>query len=100
MQPGDEVAFLGHTTLPYYWAHLSRLRVTGDIQLDDMYAYWSAKPQKRNEIAERFRKSGIKALVLSGAPSVADNWQQIGETGYYVQFLDANAANSAADESR
>jgi hypothetical protein len=89
LKPGDDVAFLGHTTIPYYWAHLSHLRVTGDIQLDDMGSYWSATPQKRNEIAERFRESGIKALVLSGAPFIADKWQPIADTGYYVEFLDA-----------
>ncbi len=100
LKPGDEVAFLGHTIIPYYWAHLSGLRVTGDIQLDDMYDYWSAAPQKRNEIAERFRESGIKALVLAGAPSVADKWQPIGDTGYYVQFLEDAASKASASSSR
>ena len=99
LKPGDEVAFLGHTTLPYYWAHLSRLRVTGDIQLDDMGSYWSATPQKRNEIAERFRESGIKALVLSGAPFIADKWQPIADTGYYVEFLDARTTANPTPSS-
>ena len=87
LKPGDQVAFLGQTTLPYYWAHLSGLRVTGDIQIDDMYSYWTAPAEKRNEIAERFRANGIKALVVSGPPQVTDKWRPIADTGYYVQFL-------------
>ena len=96
LKPGDEVAFMGHTIIPYYWAHLSGLRVTGDIQLDDMHAYWSATPQKRNEIADRFRENSIKALVLSGPPQVPGGWQAIADTGYYVQFLDDRIANPAS----
>ena len=95
LKPGDQVAFLGHTTVSYYWAHLSHLRVTGDVQLDDMGAYWMASPRKRNEITETFRKNNIKALVLSSAPFVPDKWQPIGDTGYYVEFLDDDAANPA-----
>jgi hypothetical protein len=98
LKRGDHVAFLGQTTLPYYWAHLSGLRVTGDIQIDDMYSYWTAPPEKRNEIAERFRANGIKALVISGAPLAAEKWRPIAGTGYYVQFLQGSseAERSAA----
>jgi hypothetical protein len=96
LKPGDEVAYLGHTTIPYYWAHLSRLRVTGDIQIDDLYAYWMATPQKRAEIADRFRENGIKALVVIGPPLAADKWQAIGDSGYYVEFLGGGAARSEA----
>jgi hypothetical protein len=95
LKPGDELAFLEHTTLPYYWAHLSRLRVTGDVQMDDLPSYWTATQQKRDEIAQSFRARGIKALVLHGSPLVVDGWYPIGITGYYVQFLDGNAVNSA-----
>jgi hypothetical protein len=95
LRPGDETAFVGHTTIAYYWARLSGLRVTGDIQADALYSYWTAAPEKRNEIAARFRANGIKALILPGAPLVPDGWQAIGGTGYYVQFLDRNTANSA-----
>jgi hypothetical protein len=96
LKPGDEVAYLGHTTIPYYWAHVSRLRVTGDIQIDDLYAYWMAPPQKRAEIADRFRENGIKALVVLGPPLAADKWQAIGDSGYYVEFLAGGAARSEA----
>jgi hypothetical protein len=97
LKPGDQVAFLGQTTLPYYWAHLSGLRVTGDIQIDDMYSYWTAAPEKRTEIAEGFRANGIKALVVSGPPQVTDKWQPIADTGYYVQLLDGNGAARTSD---
>ena len=96
LKPGDEVAYLGHTTIPYYWAHVSQLRVTGDIQIDDLYAYWMATPQKRAEIAARFRENGIKALVVIGPPLAADKWQAIGDSGYYVEFLGGGAARSEA----
>jgi hypothetical protein len=96
LKSGDQVAFLGQTTLPYYWAHLSGLRVTGDIQIDDMYSYWTSPPEKRNEIGERFHANGIKALVISGPPLAAEKWQPIAGTGYYVQFLQGS---SEADRS-
>jgi len=95
LKPGDEVAFLGHTTIAYYWAHLSHLRVTGDIPIEDMYSYWTAAPEKRNEIADRFRENGIKALVVIGPPLITAKWKAISDTGYYVQFLDGGAGNPA-----
>jgi hypothetical protein len=98
LKPGDEVAFLGHTTLPYYWAHLSRLRVTGDIQVADLYSYWAAPSQKRSEIAGHFRANGIKALVVLGPPMITDKWQSIANTGYYVQFL-AGDGNRSTEHS-
>jgi hypothetical protein len=88
LKPGDEVAFLGHTTIAYYWAHTSHLRVTGDIPIEDMYSYWTAATEKRNEIADRFRENGIKAVVVIGPPLVTDKWRAISDTGYYVEFLD------------
>ncbi len=94
LKPGDEVAFLGHTTIAYYWAHLSNLSVTGDIPVENMYSYWTAAPEKQNEIADRFRENGIKALVVIGPPLITDKWQAISETGYYVKFLDGGAGNA------
>jgi hypothetical protein len=95
LKPGDQVAFLGNTTISYYWAHLSHLRVTGDIQLTDLYSYWTAPPQKRDEIADSFSENGIKAMVMIGPPMVTDKWQAVSDTGYYVQFLKESASRSA-----
>jgi hypothetical protein len=95
LKPGDELAFLGHTTLPYYWAHLSRLRVTGDVQFDDLPSYWTATQQKRDEIAERFRAHGVKALVVAAPPQIADTWRAIGDTGYFVKFIDGGATHTS-----
>ena len=86
--PRDQLAFVGHTTVADHWAQLSHLRVTGDIPAEAMYSYWTASPEKRNEIAEQFRAHGIKALILSGPPLVPSKWQAVGSTGYYVEFLD------------
>jgi DNA repair photolyase len=72
------------------------LRVTGDIPIGDLYSYWTATPEKRNEIADRFRENGIKALVVIGPPLVTDKWAAIGNTGYYVKFLYESAARSKA----
>ncbi len=95
LQRGDQVAFIGQSILPYYWAHLSGLRVTGDVQAGDLYSYWTAPQQKRNEIAVRFQANGIKALVMSGPPAVQDGWRPIDGTGYYVQFLAGNGGENA-----
>jgi 4-amino-4-deoxy-L-arabinose transferase-like glycosyltransferase len=95
LKPGDQVAFIGHTIVPYYWAHLSGLRVTGDVQAEDLYSYWTAPQQKRNEIAERFQANGIKALVMSGPPLVQDGWRPIDGTGYYVQFIASESSGNA-----
>jgi hypothetical protein len=45
-----------------------------------MYSYWTVTPEKRNEIAERFRAHGIKALILSGPPLIPAKWQAVGST--------------------
>jgi hypothetical protein len=88
LAPGDQVAFLGHTTVADYWAHLAGLRVTADIPLEDMSSYWLAKPATREQIASRSRAQGIKALVTAETPLVLANWRNVGDTGYYVQVLD------------
>lgn len=88
LAPGNQVAFLGHTTVADYWAHLAGLGVTADIPLEAMQSYWLASPEKRNQIASRLHEHGIKALVTAGTPLVPANWRSIGNTGYYVQALD------------
>jgi hypothetical protein len=89
LAPGNQVAFLGHTTVADYWAHLAGLRVTADIPLEDMQSYWLASPEKRTQIASQLRAHGIKALVTGGTPLVPANWRSIGDTGYYMQVLDS-----------
>ena len=88
LAPGEQVAFLGHTTVADYWACLIRLRVTADIPLESMQSYWLATPEIRREIASRLRANGIRALVTGTAPLVPEAWRQIGDTGYYVQILE------------
>jgi len=88
LAPGDQVAFLGHTTVADYWAHLAGFRVTADIPLEDMLSYWLAKPYTREQIASRLRAQGIKALATAETPLVPLNWRSIGDTGYYIQMLD------------
>jgi hypothetical protein len=89
LSPGDQVAFLGHTTVADYWAHLSGLRVTADIPLEAMPAYQLASRDTRTQIASRLSAEGIKALVTLTRPPDQD-WIQIGDTGYYVKFLSPN----------
>src|SRR5258708_25772281 len=48
LSPRNQVAFLGHTTVTDYWAHLVGLRVTADIPLESMQSYWLELVQ-RNE---------------------------------------------------
>jgi hypothetical protein len=96
LTPGDQLAFVGHTTVADHWAQLSHLRVAGDVPAEAMYSYWTVASEKRNEIAERFRAHGIKALILSGPPLIPAKWQAVGSTGYYVQFLDGNGVDSAS----
>ncbi len=88
LAPGNQVAFLGHTTVADYWAHLAGLRVTADIPLEATQSYWLASPEKRNQIASQLRAHGIKALVTAQTPLVPANWRSIGDTGYYMQVLD------------
>ena len=88
LAPGNQVAFLGHTTVADYWAHLAGLRVTADIPLEATEAYWLAGPDKRDQIASQLRAHGIKALVTAETPLVPADWRSIGDTGYYMQVLD------------
>jgi len=88
LAPGNQVAFLGHTTVADYWAHLAGVRVTADIPLEATQSYWLASPEKRNQIASQMRAHGIKALVMTGTPLDPTNWRSIGDTGYHVQVID------------
>ncbi len=96
LAPGDHVAVLGHSTVADYWAHLAGLQVTADIPLEAMQDYWIASSEKREEIASRLHARGIKALVLAEPPVIRAAWRNVGDTGYYVQFLtQARATDSA-----
>lgn len=87
LNPGDQVAVLGHTTVADYWAHLAGLRVTADIPLEEVHSYWSASPQRRAEISSTLAGLGLKAMVSAAAPAIPDGWQPLGDSGYYVHVL-------------
>jgi len=94
LAPGDQVAFLGHTTIADYWAHLAGLKVTADIPLEAVESYWLTSPEKRDQIALQLCARGIKALVTAETPLVPANWRSIGDTGYYAQVLDTPSSGA------
>jgi hypothetical protein len=91
LTPGEHVAFLGHTTVADYWAHLAGLKVTADIPLEAMESYWSATAVTRNQIGSVLYEQGIRALVTATPPSIGPDWRPVGGTGYYVEILGPSA---------
>jgi hypothetical protein len=93
LTPGEDVAFLGHTTVADYWAHLAGLKVTADIPLEAMESYWLATPVMRNQVSSALYEEDIRALVTAVPPPIGPNWRPIGVTGYYVEILGLSAAS-------
>jgi len=98
LSPGQDVAFLGHTTVADYWAHLAGVKVTADIPLQAMESYWLATPATRNHIGSLLYAQGIRALVTAAPSPVGPNWRPIGGTGYYLEILGPSPESDPGSE--
>jgi hypothetical protein len=87
IQPGDELAVVGHS-LDCYYARLARVRIVAQVWDDtDQIADLSA-PEVR-QVLSKLKGIGIKALVARSKPGFVNDegWSTIPRTDIYVRML-------------
>lgn len=87
--PGDIVGSAGNT--PYAtWAYLAEVSIVADIPDTGRGSFWWAgDPQAKEQVFEAIARTGAKVLVADRRPTPkwSADWQQIGNTPFYVHFL-------------
>jgi len=87
IQPGDEIAVLGHS-LDCYYARLAGVRIVAQIWEDSEQIAGLSAPQVSHVLSE-LKQAGIKALVSRSHPGFVndDGWVGIPRTDIYVRML-------------
>jgi 4-amino-4-deoxy-L-arabinose transferase-like glycosyltransferase len=87
VQPGEEIGIIGDGSDGCRWARLARVRIVAQVLREDVPAFW--KINHPDGVYEAFRRAGAKAVVAEQAPSPdrLSDWQQLGNSHYYVHFL-------------
>jgi hypothetical protein len=84
---GAPIGFIGKGTRAY-WAHLAGLVIVAEIPEEGQLAFRAADDTKKQQVLEKFAESGAMAVVMKSTERVpAEDWQQIGETPYYLHVL-------------
>jgi hypothetical protein len=88
VQRGDKVAVVG---LGYdaYWARLARVKIVAEIAADNETKSWIFDDSVKHNVFERLRATGAKVIVARDLPRSASDWRKIGDTDYYVYFLES-----------
>jgi hypothetical protein len=74
---------------------MARVQIVAQILREDTDNWWASDPRVKAEVYDAFAKAGAKAVVAEETPppgTFAD-WQRLGDTHYYVHFLDASRRN-------
>lgn len=92
MQPGDPVGLVNfdpHWIPIVHWARLARVRVVAELPNTDSDTFGAADDSRRHEVIDTFAKTGAKILVAAHVPEnvTLPDWEQIGQTDYYVLKL-------------
>jgi hypothetical protein len=87
IQPGDEIAVLGHS-LDCYYARLAGVRIVAQIWEDSEQIAGLSAPQVSHVLSE-LKQAGIKALVSRSHPGFVNDggWVGIPRTDIYVRML-------------
>ncbi|MEH1938932.1 MAG: hypothetical protein V7L01_01765 [Nostoc sp.] len=97
VQPGEKVAILGYYIAPYYhWARLARAKIV--VEIFDEKSFWEKNTVVRTEILKNIEKTGARVIVQKPGFKIpnyalATGWREIGNTGYYVYFLQKSGKN-------
>jgi hypothetical protein len=89
--PGDTVAVAGkYVSSSCSWALMAEVSIvaeTPDYGTESFW--WAADPQAKAQVFQAFAKTGAKVLVADRMPlpNWSSDWQQLGNTSYYVHFL-------------
>jgi hypothetical protein len=93
--PGDRVASAGNT-YACYWARVAKVSIIAEVPDSGTESFWwAADPQAKEKVFQAFAKTGAKALVADRmpVPDWSTDWQEVGNTSYYVHFLAPPAVN-------
>jgi len=72
------------------WPHIAELSIVAETRdVGNGSFWWAADPQARARVFQAFAQTGAKALVADRmpAPDWSGDWQQIGNTSYFVHLL-------------
>lgn len=84
---GDKVANFGYGHLAF-WARLGRLKIVAEMPDEEIKKFWKLNLENKQEVLNVFRQTGAKVIVLDSKPKEFNlPWQKLGNTGYYVYFL-------------
>ncbi|MCK4261032.1 MAG: hypothetical protein KAX49_18800 [Halanaerobiales bacterium] len=88
VEPGDKVAFIGHS-FSAYWARLARVRIVAEIPSRDVVNFWAADHLIKSRVIKTFAGTGAKVIVARDIQKCAptNGWQRIGNTDYYAYIL-------------
>lgn len=84
---GDSIAIFsyGHVA---FWARLGRLKIVAEMPDKEIKKFWNLNLDEQLKVFKAFKGTGAKAIVLDSEPKRLDlPWQKLGNTGYYVCFL-------------
>jgi hypothetical protein len=91
-QAGEKIAIIGKYTFPsYHWARLARAKIVAEIP--DETSFWDKDAAVRSEVIKTIQRTGATVIVQKPGLQIppdcisAIGWQEIGNTGYYVDFL-------------
>jgi hypothetical protein len=107
LSPGDQIASLDFSNLgAAMWAHLARVQIIAEVYYwpggpeGSAKSFWDTDQLTQDEVLHRMSEIGAKAVVSSDAPTGpgASRWLRIGNTAYYLLWLDRPAV--AAQEHR
>jgi hypothetical protein len=93
-RPGDQIAVIGSGNWDYC-AQFARLKIIADT--DDVDAFWTSAPAVRTQIYAAFAGTGATALVTRPPATFLDpGWIKLGDTPYYMRWLQRTHEPSAA----
>ena len=88
--PGQSVGLIGSGWDVMIWARLARVQIVAQIPPGDANLFWQASaPRVKMRVYDAFAGAGAKAVITAEIPpsSGFGDWQQVGDTHYYVHFL-------------
>jgi len=89
VHPGERVAIFGYNHP--FWARLARVKIVAEIS--DEKSFWEKDADIRSEVIKTIERTGARAIIQRPSLQIPDRisangWQEIGDTGYYVYFLE------------
>jgi len=84
---GDQIAMIGRGNWDYY-AQFAGSKIIAEIMDQDTTTFWISSPELRTEVYRAFSGTGAIALVTRPpATSLDPGWIKLGDTPYYMRWL-------------